>query len=236
MVSPKDMELIDRYLNGELSSVELRQLENRMVNDKDFADYVSFAKDLRVSLKHAQRQDLKKKLQNISVKYEYEGAGNEVGAASKSKSIWSNYLSIAATVVFLFIAAGIGYYFGIAEKHQELASFKQELERKNVEIENYQNEIEWQNKKGFGFVEVDSTVSGYGPSAIEKMRRLEMKKDSIRMALETERQNSLIEKMASIDKDIISIEKRVFYFAGVLILGLMTMVVFLILKNKNQDK
>ena len=61
MVSPKDMELIDRYLNGELSSVELRQLENRMVNDKDFADYVSFAKDLRVSLKHAQRQDLKKK-------------------------------------------------------------------------------------------------------------------------------------------------------------------------------
>jgi len=151
MLSEKDQEFIDKYVNGNLSGDELRQAEERILNDKEFAEQVAFTSDLKKVIKQSEREELKKKLRSISVKYEYEDA-----AASKSNR--KNYLSIAATVAFLFIATGLGYYLGISTQHSELANEKNNNLKEHIRDSIEQHEFDsYNDRKGFGFAETDST-------------------------------------------------------------------------------
>ena len=65
MITDENIELIEKFLKEELHGKELLQFEQKVLQDKEFAQDVQFFKDMNAGLKKTGRQALKKKLQNI---------------------------------------------------------------------------------------------------------------------------------------------------------------------------
>lgn len=231
MINIEDLDFIDRSLKGDLSPQEQEEFEARRKKNKDFENAFLFSKDLVVSLKQAERIELKKKLQKISAKYVDEGEDgyDESIETPQIKSLWNNYLSIAASVAFLLVSAGIGYFISYNESKQELASYQLQLQKLNNEIASIQNEIELnetiKDSNSFGFIESDSSRAGFGPSEIEKLEIIKGKNDSIRAAIEIEKRKGRPANLATI----------IFYFVGVIFLVLVSVILFLGYKIKKNN-
>ncbi len=61
-LNPEDKNSIHRYLNGELTGIELDQFSERMNQDKSFKEEVNFQKLLHLGILFSKEEDLKKKV------------------------------------------------------------------------------------------------------------------------------------------------------------------------------
>ena len=173
MIDKNDLELIDRFLKDELIGDELIQIENRLKNDPNFEEALSFSKDIGESMKIVQRTELKKKLQQIAFDYSKQfDEENSKSSLSISKPLikpnWRSYLSVAASIVFMLITLGMGYYLGLKEESSEIASIKQELLLEKIESDSLRNEMEIleesRNQGSYGYIgpkAVDTTKSNF---------------------------------------------------------------------------
>lgn len=99
MISEKDIDLIDNFLNGSLADDEIKNFNIRLKNDIEFAKEFELINNLKISIASYKRDKLKKKLEKISKEYH--------------KSNSSNYglvFKIAASILIIFGVSALLYY------------------------------------------------------------------------------------------------------------------------------
>jgi len=116
-LSDQDIEQIERYLLGELTDEERTALEQRMKTDPEFADEVSFMRDiinvskqegrqhLREHLKKAEQKEAAKIEAEINQETEAEKKWNKTNFINRRN--WIYWATAAAAAIF------VGLYFGI---------------------------------------------------------------------------------------------------------------------------
>jgi len=171
MITQKNIELIDKYLKGELSEDKLKQFEQKMTDDTEFAKDVHFVQDTAVSVTNIGRREFKKKLQKITSDIERD----EFHGTHTSSTLFSfnrKYTAIAASVALLITASIIFYNYNknsqqnIAEKTSTADTLHQDIliQQKKIDIEQYlaESKIIFETKtikmkiikkESFGFVQ-----------------------------------------------------------------------------------
>ncbi len=100
-MSPQDLNIIDKYLNGELTPVEKNVFEKRKAEDPSFLEEVNFQQQLIEAIYAKERQGLRENIRQAQAQPD-----GKVVAINKIRfSLWKR-LSIAA--VFLIL---IGFVF-----------------------------------------------------------------------------------------------------------------------------
>ena len=172
MITEKDIELIDKYLSGELSGSSLAEFEQRLNSDTQFTEEVRFIKDLKVSAKQVGRRELKDKLQSIARTVTIESENKRFSLLRKKTLI---YYSIAASIVIIIGVSAI-FYFQSDKSLEQLAednnkdtlliddsiiSKKAEIETlladKNIKTVN--KNIYFIDNNGFGYYEIDKRAA-----------------------------------------------------------------------------
>ena len=99
-VSPQDLNIIDKYLNGKLTPAEKIAFDKRKAEDAAFSEEVSFQQQLKEALFSKERHDLRQHIQQVR-------SEEKIVSINKNRrpSVWVR-LSIAA--VFLML---IGFVF-----------------------------------------------------------------------------------------------------------------------------
>ena len=122
----KDIELIDQYLQGDLSDEEIQLFEERLINDQDFVTDFNFVKDLKQGIKLNERKSLKQKLAKISSEYPlgvaaasyvggmqddeyFEQPAASMQGDSSAGAASHLYVKIAATVAIIIGFSGLFY-------------------------------------------------------------------------------------------------------------------------------
>ncbi len=104
-LNEQELDLIERYLDGQLAAAELQQMQQRLESDVAFAEAVEVQKDLRVALHQAGRNAMKAHIGAIGATVIAEGAagvnqykpsGRDSGAPGTS-----TFLTIGVVVVAL---------------------------------------------------------------------------------------------------------------------------------------
>ena len=101
----QDIELIERYLAGELQGDELKAVEDRIGSDPDFAEAVEVQRDLAEAIKASGRADLKQRLKGIEAAVIASGEINDYrpdqgnmggkGSTPGSSTFWTIGLLLA---------------------------------------------------------------------------------------------------------------------------------------------
>lgn len=99
-------ELIDNYLNGELSGKRLTDFENRLINDIDFAREVKTHREVNNFIrKKAKTEEFKNTISEVAREY-FNGQTREPGRKI-TRNLW---IIRSAAAVIIFIITGTGLY------------------------------------------------------------------------------------------------------------------------------
>ena len=113
-ISEKDIEIIERYLMGELGEKELELFEQRIKTDKEFADEVFFIEDVINASKEEGRNEFKKRLkaveEDVVNKTEHtvdEKMREKDSGMGKTTSMFLNKWMYYAAAIAAVIVAGL---------------------------------------------------------------------------------------------------------------------------------
>lgn len=155
MISEQNIRLIENYLFGKLSEHEIIAFEQRIKNDKEFADEVNFMRDLMIGSAELGKNELRNKLKIIAHDYKT----NE----SQQKNNFKTYLAIAASVIALVGISAILYFMQSpnGKDANNIADLQNDtINEVNKIIANSSTNTKFYNVNqpdgGFGFAEADS--------------------------------------------------------------------------------
>lgn len=149
MITEKDIELIEINIFGNSSDDDKNVFEQRMKIDKEFAQEVSFIRDLQVSSKELAKKELKDKLKKISSEY-------KKGEIKKNTG-FRTYLAIAASVVAMVGITAILYLMQSNNRSETLTVDISEVNRLISESANKTQRFKITSiGEGYGYAQSDS--------------------------------------------------------------------------------
>lgn len=103
-------ELIEKWINNELSDAELIEFEKKMETDTEFKKDAELSKDIAISIDHSGQEDLRKKLQKTESNLEQEdffstNSNIKTMKPQNEKSSIGKWIGMAAAVLLLLGAA-----------------------------------------------------------------------------------------------------------------------------------
>lgn len=110
-----DLEYIDAYFNRMLSPNETKLFEQRIEQDKDFADEVAFYLSAKQSLKEQLNQEKKERFKQLLVQ---QGSFETIQQPAKIKRLWTYRVSAAAAVIAVIFLASYLFFFRSSSPQQ----------------------------------------------------------------------------------------------------------------------
>lgn len=162
MINEQDIELIEKYLFGKLSEQEKTAFEQRLKNDKEFANEVNFMSDLKISSREFGREELKNKLKKIAHEHKVIGIKQNPGIRT--------YLAIAASIIVVIGIAALFYWTPSKNNSNNIAGLSGDSIEVNRIIANSAGGTKYFNIKsagdGYGYAETDSSAGNKLPVLI----------------------------------------------------------------------
>ena len=162
MINEQDIELIEKYLFGKLSEKEKTAFEQRLKNDKEFANEVDFMRDLKISSREFGREELKNKLKKIA----HEHKAIEI----KQNTGIRTYLAIAASIIVVIGIAALFYWTPSKNNSNNIAGLSGDSIEVNRIIANSAGGTKYFNintvSDGYGYAETDSSAGNKLPVLI----------------------------------------------------------------------
>lgn len=179
MITEKDIELIDKYLSGDLSEAGQKEIELRILQDKDFAETVEFIKNLKTAAKNVGRNELKSKIEAIFDEKRKErkkaiGTGNvgkyfSVNNPFVEFNIRKVYAIAASLIVLIISAIIIVLLVQIPKSSNNMAENKTDtINASNKHAENLLRASKKIQGKNLSPVIIKSSQFGYGGESIVK--------------------------------------------------------------------
>jgi tetratricopeptide (TPR) repeat protein len=143
----KDIELIDRYVKGELSGDTLRGFQQRLATDSAFAEQVGWHETLVGGIKKQSSKELKTYLQSL----EEKTISSHIKLESETKIVSHNFWKYASAAVVALLVAAFLWLDPLhpspealfAQYYQPYPNVEATIERNNGEADAYTQAFQW---------------------------------------------------------------------------------------------
>lgn len=108
-MNENDVILIERYLDNVLADNERTDVEKRIETDREFADLLTFLRDVKVSVTYGSKKELQIKLARIAE--EYERHHNQEKGSTGGRIVRFRHYAVAASLTAVLVIAGILLFF-----------------------------------------------------------------------------------------------------------------------------
>ena len=162
MITEKDIELIEKHIFGKSSEQEKNIFEQRIKDDKEFAQEVAFIRDLKISSREFGREELKNKLKKIAHEHKSDGTKQNPG--------FRTYFAIAASIVAVIGIVSLLYWTQSKNDTKNIAGLLGDSIEVNRIIANSVGSTKYFNiisvGSGYGYAETDSSANNKLPVLI----------------------------------------------------------------------